>query len=317
VWHAFVAVICSVLPAVPEVNRRSVALFERMTPFLFILPALVLYLGVVLLPSVGTTFCSFCEIRAGLGWRWIGLRNYSDVFAHDDIFMRALLNNFLYLLATLVVEVLFGLVMALILNQKRPGFHVFRILFFTPMMLSLVVVGLIWKFVYHPSYGILNQSLKGVGLDALALPWLADPRTALGAVCIVSGWIYAGFYMVLFYAGLQRIPASLLEGARIDGASEIQCVRHISIPLLREVIVVCLLICATGAFKAFDLFYVMTPDGGPDHASEVVATWLVRESFDNNHLGYGSALAVIMTVLVFLLTLIYQLFQRRREALEF
>lgn len=298
-------------------NQRSRSLFERTTPFLFILPALLLFAGVVLLPSLGTTFCSFFEIRTGSNWQWVGLRNYSDVFVHDDIFMQALLNNFIYLLATLVVEVLFGLVMALILNQKYPGFRVFRILFFTPMMLSLVVVALIWKFVYHPSYGILNQLLKGIGLDVLTLPWLADPRTALGAVCIVSGWIYAGFYMVLFYAGLQRIPVSLLEGARIDGATEYQCMRHISLPLLREVMVVCVLLCATGAFKAFDLFYVMTPDGGPNHASEMVATWLVREAFDNDHLGYGSALAVIVTLLVFLLTFMYQIYQRRREVIEF
>ncbi len=281
------------------------------------MPALCLFGAIIVLPSFGTAFFSLYEIQLGSGWRWMGLTNYSDALFRDDVFLRAMLNNTIYLVATLVVEVLFGLLIALMVNKKYPGFYLFRVLFFTPMMLSLVVVALIWQFVYHPSYGILNQLLRTFGLENLAMAWLANPKTALGAVCIVSGWIYAGFYMVLFYAGLQRIPASLLESARIDGASEVKCIWHITLPLLREVMVVCILICATGAFKAFDLFYVMTPDGGPGHASEMVATWLVREAFDNNHLGYGSALAVIMTVVVFVLTFLYQLYQRRREVIEF
>ncbi|MFH1738119.1 MAG: sugar ABC transporter permease [bacterium] len=298
-------------------NRRSFSLFERITPFLFILPALLLFAAVVLAPTVGTGVCSLFDIRTGADWRFVGAQHYHDALFGDDIFLLAILNNFFYLFATLFVEVLFGLIIAMMLNQKYPGFYLFRVLFFSPMMLSLVVVGLIWKFVYHPTHGILNQLLKSVGLEHLVWPWLAHPHTALPAVCVVSGWIYAGFFMVLFYAGLQRIPSSLLESARIDGASEYQCIRFISLPLLREVMVVCILICATGAFKAFDLFFVMTPDGGPDHYSEMVATWLVREAFDFDNLGYGSALALIMTVIVFLFTLIYQIYQRRREVIEF
>jgi raffinose/stachyose/melibiose transport system permease protein len=298
-------------------RQRSVPFRGWVTPVLFVLPAFVLFAGTVLLPTIGTGVCSFMEIRTGLGWQWVGLWNYTDALFRDDVFLLSIANNFGYLFATLIVEVLFGLVVALIVNMKYPGFHIFRVLFFTPMMLSLVVVGLIWKFVYHPMYGILNQLLRSAGFENLMWPWLAHPYTALPAVCVVSGWIYAGFYMMLFYAGLQRIPVSLVESARIDGASEFQCIRHVNIPLLREVMAVCILICSTGAFRAFDLFYVMTPDGGPDHYSEMVATWLVREAFDFDHLGYGSALAVIMTALVFLLTLIYQIYQYRREVIEF
>jgi len=289
---------------------------NNLQAFSFILPAFLLFLGFVLLPSLGTFYYSLFDMNGFGKQEYIGVRNYIDAVWNDPIFGRSLLNNTVYLLATLVFEVGFGLGMALVLDLKWPGFSLFRILFFTPMMLSLVVVGLIWKFVLHPQDGLLNHALRLIGLGRLALPWLANPNTSLLTVCVVSGWVYAGFFLVLFYAGLQRIPASLIESARIDGANEWQIIRHIKLPLLREVILVAVLICSTGAFKAFDLFYVMT-NGEPFHTTEMISTWMLKETFDHSHFGYGSTLNIIMTAIVFAISGVFLWIQRRRTVLEY
>jgi raffinose/stachyose/melibiose transport system permease protein len=283
---------------------------------LFILPALVLYVFLVLLPATGTLIYSFYDMN-GLGRKiFVGWQNYADAFCNDPIFLQSLFNNTFYLIATLIFEVGFGLMLALLLDFKYPGFSLFRILLFTPMMLSLVVVGLIWQFILHPQDGLLNLLLRTSGLSRLAQPWLANPNTALLTVCGVSGWVYSGFFMVLFYAALQRIPKSLVEAARIDGANEWKIIQHVKLPLLRDIIGVANLICATGAFKAFDLFYVMT-NGEPFHTTEMIATWMMKESFDRSHFGYGCALNMIMTGIVLAVTGVFFWRQKRRSTLEY
>ena len=292
-------------------------MLRKPAPYLYILPALTLFVAIIILPAAGTLCLSFFN-WSGIGrdMQFVGLENYRAAFREGSYFMLSLRNNLVYLVATLVVEMCFGLVMALVLDFKLRFFGVFRVLFFSPMVLSMMPVGLLWRFVYSPEIGILNGVLKAIGLGSLARPWLGDPATALYAVCLTSGWRYAGFYMVLFYAGLQRIPKQLYESARMDGASDIGCFRHVSLPLLREVFVICVLLCATGAFQAFDLVYAMT-GGKPYHSTEVVATWLVDVAFSHNRYGHGSALAVMMTVIVFAIALTYHLYARRREVIEY
>lgn len=282
----------------------------------FLLPAMFIYVLFLLIPTLGTLWFSFFRMD-GFGTKeWVGLQNYIDAFTKDRIFWRAFFNNVIYLFATLVLEVGTGLVLAIMLNYKLRGSSLFRILFFTPMVLSMVVVGIMWQFILHPADGLLNRSLIALGLGSLAQPWLANPWTALPAICVVSGWIFAGFFMVLFYAALQRIPASLIESARIDGASEWQIIWNVVLPLMREVILVAVLICATGAFKAFDLVFVMT-NGQPFHTTEMIATWMVKEAFNRFHLGYGSALNIIMTIIVLAISALFLWFQRRRQVLEY
>jgi len=292
-------------------------MLRKATPYLYVLPALVFFLTIIILPAVGTFRLSFYD-WSGIGrdMQFVGLENYRAAFREGSYFVVSLRNNLIYLVATLAVEMCFGLVMALILDFKLRFFGVFRVLFFSPMVLSMMPVGLLWRFVYSPEVGILNAALRTVGLDSLARAWLGDPSTALYAVCLVSGWRYAGFYMILFYAGLQRIPKQLYESARMDGATDIGCFRHVSLPLLREVFVICVLLCATGAFQAFDLIYAMT-GGKPYHSTEVVATWLVDVAFTHNRYGHGSALAVMMTLIVFAIAGTYQLYVRRREVIEY
>ena len=167
----------------------------------------------------------------------------------------------------------------------------------------MLVIAVLWSFVYSDDIGLINGALRGVGLDSLTRVWLGDPSTALVAVSVVSGWIYAGFYMAIFYAALMRIPSHVIEAATLDGATESQIFFRIKVPMIRPMIEVAILLCVTGAFQTFDLFYVMT-NGGPDHATEIVTTYFVEVVFRFHDLGYGAALSTIMTAVVVTIGLI-------------
>jgi raffinose/stachyose/melibiose transport system permease protein len=281
---------------------------ERRSAYGFILPALLLFSVFILLPTLCTFALSLFDWSGGGQLRFVGLRNYQIAFTGDRIFLRSLKNNVLYMLATLILEVAAGLVLALLLDLKRRGYGLFRVLLFTPMTLSLTVIGLMWYFILHPYIGAICPVQRGL---------LGEETTALWTVCVVSGWTYCGFYMVLFYAALQGIPRELYEAALIDGAGEFRRILHVSLPLLRETALVSVLLCVTGAFKAYDLFFVMTR-GGPHHSTEVVSTWLVRSAFSAEaaKMGYAAALAAIMTMLVLLISLMYSLIARRVRTQE-
>ncbi|MBN1347092.1 MAG: sugar ABC transporter permease [Phycisphaerae bacterium] len=292
--------------ASPSLSARLGLDDERRGAYGFVLPALLLFGMFILAPTAGTFVLSLFEWSGGGEPEYVGLRNYRIAFTGDAIFVKSLENNVIYMFATLVFEVGAGLVLALMLDLKRRGYELFRVVIFTPMTLSLTVIGLMWYFILHPAFGLLPRSP------------LAHEDTALYALCVVSGWTYCGFYMVLFYAALQGIPRELYEAAMIDGAGELRRILHVSLPLLRETTLVSVLICVTGAFKAYDLFRVMAPDGVPHHSTEIVSTWLVRSAFSAEaaQMGYGAALAAIMTVLVLALTLAYMLIVRRAQSRE-
>ncbi|RYG29331.1 MAG: sugar ABC transporter permease [Burkholderiales bacterium] len=210
----------------------------------------------------------------------------------------------LYILATLVFEVSFGLVMAVLLNSDRRGFSLMRGMFFSPVVLSMSAAGVLWTFVLDYRNGLLNSVLKSVGLGDWAQPWLAQPETALLFICIVSGWKYAGFYMVIFFAALRRIPRNIYEAARLDGANAVQQFFFITLPMLQQNIIVAILLAVTGGFAGFDLFFTMT-NGQPFGATEVPATWIIKQAFDQNQIGYGVALTVVLTVVVSLISIVY------------
>jgi len=293
-------------PGTASIGERLGLGDERRAAYAFVLPALLLFVVFIVVPTVATFVLSLFEWSGGGEPRFVGLRNYRIALTGDAIFTKSLRNNFYYMLATLVLEVGTGLILALMLDLKRRGYDLFRVILFTPMTLSLTVIGLMWYFILHPEFGLFEASP------------LADERTALWTVCVVSGWTYCGFYMVLFYAALQGIPRELYEAALIDGAGELRRILHVSLPLLRETTLVSVLICVTGAFKAYDLFRVMAPEGVPHHSTEIASTWLVRSAFSAEaaQMGYGAALAAIMTLLVLGMTVLYSLVTRRSRSQE-
>jgi raffinose/stachyose/melibiose transport system permease protein len=296
-------------------SRSRAARLEEAQKYLFVLPALALFATFVLLPLVGALYYSFTVWDGLRTPEWVGWRNYVRAW-NDSVHVRSYLNVGAYIAGTLVVEVAFGLLIAVLLASDRRGFGFLRGLFFSPMVLSMVAAGLLWTYVYDYRRGLLNEGLRAAGLGEWAHPWLSDGATAMLAVIIVSGWKYAGFYMIIFLAALRRIPATLYEAAMLDGASPLQRLTHVTLPLLRETGVVAVLLCVTGGFAAFDLFFTMT-NGGPFNATEIPTTWIVKQAFDRHNMGYGAALTVIMTVVVGVVSLAYLLVTRRRHAVEY
>ena len=270
---------------------------ERRLLMLLGLPALLLYLLFVVGPVVAVAGLAFFRWDGVAAPEFLGWGNFHRALFGDPVFARSFLNNAVYIGITLAVEVGFGLLFAAALQARLPLAPLWRALFFSPMVLSLVVVGLLWSFVFNPDVGLLNAALRSLGLSAWERAWLGDDRTALAAVSLVSGWRYAGFYMALFAAGLSRIPPGVLEAARLDGAGEALLFRKITLPLLAPVTAVAVLLCVTGGFQAFDLFFVMT-DGGPYHSTEIPALWMVKKAFNRQSFGYGAALGVLIALVV-------------------
>jgi raffinose/stachyose/melibiose transport system permease protein len=276
---------------------------RRWTPYLLVAPAALVFAFVVLIPALLNTALSVMDWSGTNQMSFVGLDNFFRAF-RDDIYLMAYRNTFIYIGLTLVLEVLVGLVLAGLVTMRGKRTAFYRIAFFVPVMLPMVVIAVLWSFVYSDDIGLINTGLRGIGLDDWAPVWLGDPSTALVAVSVVSGWIYAGFYMAIFYAALQRIPANIVEAATLDGASQWRIFFSVRVPMIRPIIEIAVLLCVTGAFQSFDLFYVMT-NGGPDHATEINTTYLVEVVFRFHDLGYGAALATIMTVVVLALGFVF------------
>lgn len=272
---------------------------------LFILPGVVILVTFVLFPIAQTFYYCFTQWDGIRSPEWVGLANFFRAFFLDSIFLKSFFNNVLYILGTFVTEVGVGLGVAILLVKPYRGFGVFRTLFFSSFMISMVAVGLLWAFIYDYDFGLLNGFLSLIGLSRFIRPWLADTSTALAAVTVASGWKYASFYMIVFYAALQQIPGELYEAANLDGASEWKQIRHITLPLLFPTLRVVLLLCISGGFAgAFDIFYTMT-QGGPFHATEVPSTWIIKQAFDRHNMGYGAALTVVLTLVTVGISFVY------------
>ena len=282
-----------------------------LAPYLFIAPALVVFGFAVLVPFVFTGAFSLTEWDGYSDAVFVGVDNYLRAFG-DAVFQQSFVNVVLYILATLVVEVLVGLVLAGLAISVKRGSLWFRVAIFTPVMLPMVVVAVLWSFVYNPDFGLLNGALRAFGLDDWTRVWLGDEQTALLAICVVSGWVYAGFYMTIFYAALRQVPTEVVEAARLDGAKESTIFWRVRVPIIRKSIEVAILLCVTGGFQSFDLFYVLT-NGGPYHATEIPTTYLVQSVFHTGEVGYGSAMAVVLTAVIVAIGLIMTTLRRRSD----
>jgi len=276
---------------------------------LFAAPALLLFGCFVLLPVGSAFFYAFTHWDGFTAPRWAGLANFERAFA-DTTHLMSYVHVVLYILGTLVLEVSVGLGVAVLLNSERRGFSLLRGCYFSPVVLSMSAAGVLWAFVLDYRSGLLNSLLRAIGAGDLAQPWLSQPATALVAIMVVSGWKYSGFYMVIFFAALRRVPANLYEAAILDGAGPFRRFFSITLPLLRQNVMVAMLLAITGGFAGFDLFFTMT-NGGPFGATEVPATWIMKMAFDKNQLSYGVALTVVLAVVVMAISLVYLRFSER------
>lgn len=282
---------------------------------LFVAPAMLLFGIFVLLPLGASVYYAFTFWDGFGAPQWAGLANFARAVT-DLTYLYSYVHVVIYILATLVFEVSFGLVMAVVLDSNRRPFSLMRGMFFSPVVLSMSAAGVLWTFVLDYRTGLLNSVLKAIGLGDWAQPWMSQPETALLFICIVSGWKYAGFYMVIFFAALRRIPRNIYEAARLDGAGELHQFFLITVPLLKQNMLVCVLLAVTGGFAGFDLFFTMS-NGQPFGATEVPATWIIKQAFDQNQIGYGIALTVILTLVVSVISIIYLRLSERTNVTRF
>ncbi|WP_374626613.1 carbohydrate ABC transporter permease [Devosia sp.] len=285
------------------IEDRTAPVARGAANLLFIAPAMLLF-GLFVLWPVGSAFYyAFTHWDGFTAPRWAGLDNFQRAFA-DAVHLMSYVHVMLYILGTLIFEVSFGLAVAVLLNSDRRGFALMRGFFFSPVVLSMSAAGVLWAFVLDYRSGLLNSVLKALGAGELAQPWLSQPATALIAIMIVSGWKYAGFYMVIFFAALRRIPRNIYEAATLDGAGPFVQFFQITLPLLRQNVMVAVLLAVTGGFAGFDLFFTMT-NGNPFGATEVPATWIMKQAFDKNQLSYGISLTVVLAAVVMAISLVY------------
>ena len=292
---------------VPAVRRQ-----QTRYALLFIAPGLLIYVVFMIYPFLNTIYLSFTNwdgITADKDW--VGLSNYTRIFG-EEVALKAFVNNIIWVILGTISPVVLGLFEALLVWSGARGSIVFRTLYFLPFVLPLVVVGIVWQWIYHPLFGIVNSVLDSVGLEGLSRGWLADPHTALYAVLIAAIWGQTGFCFLILHASLQNVDMSTVEAALIDGANWFQRARSIIIPQIAPQLTMVTAVTLIGGFAVFDIIYVMTR-GGPGSASEVLATYTVRSAFEQNLAGFGSALAMLMTALSLVSAVVFVRLRERQR----
>ena len=276
-------------------NDMNKVLGNKKAITLFVLPALILYAILVLVPVVWSLYYSLYSGSPGLQWEFTGFDNYVKLFS-DKNFLNSLLVNVKYVLAVTVGQVGLGLLLALMfkfwLNRCKT---IVRTLVFFPVVLPTVAVGQLFAKIYEiqPNYGLLNSLLSAVGLDNLVQAWIGQESTALWALCVMDVWVAMGFYSVIFYGALLDIPDDILEAARIDGSGSFSLFRHILLPLLRPMVITCLVFSFSGTVKMFESSLALT-GGGPGSATKSLSMYMYDVSFTYNNVGYGSVIGIVI-----------------------
>jgi len=274
-----------------------------------ILPALLLYLFFVVVPVFWSAYYGFFDWKGIGAAKFIGFANYAEVIK-DPIFWLGFKNNMLIVAASVFGQVPIAMILALLLTRTSLFQRMIRASVFMPMVLSSVVVGIIWSYIYHPQIGILNFLLDATGLETLKKAWLSEPSVSMYAIMIPIIWNYIGPYMIIFIAALQNIPSEINDAAQIDGVGSTRKLFQITLPMIWDTIKVVVVLCISGSLKAFDLIYVMT-GGGPAHTTEVLASYMYNSTFNVYRFGYGSAISTSIIILSLLLILGSQYLMKR------
>ncbi len=291
------------VPAVarPRRSRRDErpAGEPRRVGYLYVLPGLALYAAFVLVPFGHTAWISLHAWDGITPMRWVGLDNYTTVLTDPQI-RSAFAHAFALIVFYAAVPLLLGLVLAASLSRMRVrGITFFRAALFLPQVVALVSVGVVWRWILGPA-GPLNEGLRSVGLDGVARPWLGDFGWSLPAVGLVGTWVMFGLAMILLIAGVQKIPSSLYDAVRVDGAGAVREFLVVTVPGLRNEIVVALVLTTTTALRSFDLVYVMT-SGGPGTSTEVPSYRLYTAAFQSGQAGLGAAIGIVLAIAIFAL----------------
>jgi multiple sugar transport system permease protein len=301
--------------AEPQRRGRSLRSRSALTAYLFLAPGFVLFLGLIIYPMLKAFQMSFYDwnVVAGAASKYIGLANYRTAY-HDPIFWRALINSAVYMVFTVPPQIVLGLLVASLLNNKAPARALFRVLFYLPVVTSWVVVSLLFQYLFADS-GLVNWVLHDVThVTNHNISWLSDRWTGLTAISALGIWKGIGWSMMIFLAALQGVSKELLESAEVDGAGRWQRFRAVTLPAIWPAAAFVTIMLVIGGFNVFISVVLMT-NGGPADSTQVLLTYMYQQAFTNLNFGYGASIAVLLTVGVFILSAI-QLRAFRTDAEE-
>ncbi len=309
----------SIETAVPEdVPVKVSKVGKRKHPVLaalpYLTPALALYGYFILYPMVDSIRLSFYKWS---GFRtetpeFVGLENYRKMFTSDPVFWKAFSNSVIWVVLSLAIPMILGLLLALALNRKIFGRNLMRTMFYLPAVIASITVAAMWRWIYNPTLGLVNRTLEAVGLGDWGQSWLGDPKFAFYSVFIASVWQAVGFPMIMFLAGLQGVPEELVEAAELDGANKWKVFWNVTWPSLRPTTVVVVIMTIINSLKVFDLVVGMT-GGGPAQSTQVLALWSYTQSFTNHQFGVGGAVATVLLLICLVLVVPYFAWSMRED----
>jgi len=301
------------LSPMAETSGDSRKIWKLLIGYGFLIPSLLFYIVFVIYPFIDMIRLSLFRSRGLVPEpEFIGLENYSQLI-NDSRFWSDFTNNVIWSVATLILPLTIGFLIAVVLARgKIVGRTIFRVIYFIPVTFSQVVVAIVFIWIFQPRWGVVNTSLTALGLENLTRPWLADPDWALYALIIAGVWGQIGLFMVVFLAGLQKIPTDLYDAARVDGANSLQEMLFITIPSLRQEITLMIVLSMIISFKVFDIVQVLTR-GGPFQQTEVLGYYIYELAFRQFNWGYASTVSVVLTIIIFVISSVVIVFRTRED----
>ncbi|MNH95581.1 Lactose transport system permease protein LacF [compost metagenome] len=279
----------------------------------FVLPCLLLYVCLVFVPILVSFYTGLLSWDGIASAKFIGLDNFKNMFYHDPVFWPSVRRTLVYAVASML-EIPLCLLMAILLNRYVRRANSLVSIYFTPVILSVVIIGQLWKTIYNPTSmgGMLNGVLISLGLPSWVHNWLTEPNIAMFCLYFVSLWQYFGYHLLIQFTGIQNLPNEIYEAAKIDGADGFKADRYITLPLIVPIFKISVVLAFIGSLQAFDLVMVMT-GGGPAHATDVISTHMYNSSFLSMKYGYGSAIATFLVLVCLIFTVIINLIFSRIE----
>lgn len=290
-------------------SKQWILIRSKLIPYLFLFPALIILIFTVFWPAIQAFYLSFSSYEhIGDTPQWIGFKNFIKL-SKDPVFWQTLENTIWYLIGVVPILVFLPLMLAILVNQKLRGMNWFRTAYYTPVVISMVVAGIAWKWLYAEN-GLLNQILKTLGIFSDGIPWLTSPDKILGLVPIslasvmaVTIWKGLGYYMIIYLAGLQAIPADIYEAAAIDGSDNIRKHWDITLPLMKPYLALVAVISSIAATKVFEEVYIMT-QGGPLNSSKTIVYYLYEQAFTNLEISYACTIGLVLFLMILTLSIL-------------
>ena len=279
--------------------------------YLFLIPAGIIYLSVIVLPMLYSMVISLFKWN-GIGrMEYVGLGNFINLFTKDEVFIISLKNNLIWLVLTIIVTMSVGLILAVVLNKQFRGRTFFRGFFYFPCVIAPIAVAIIWRWIYNPNIGFINEFFKLIGYN-YSQTWISDAKISLYCVFAASLWQTVGQTMILFLAGLQVVPVDVLEAAKIDGASGARRFFRVTVPLMKDVFVIVIATLTVSALRVYDIVAGLT-GGGPSNATQMLSTYMYSQTFQYSNVGMGTAVAFIMVLMMLVVIVPYVMFTVKED----